>query len=162
MDRDWPNEAWRRRVVLVLGDSEVDLLRHEGGGRLLVDDTVHVFRFPPREIYGDTSRLGTDVYKGDVFIQSPYDGERYERAGGCARSFSIEKCTLVCRLCQLLGARRIRYERTSERFVGTKSSRSTRVSGQMSAGDGERSVGGGVSWDHASDLVSEVLKKYGY
>ena len=155
MDEDWPAESWRRRMVIVMSHAHLDALEYEkGGGKVLLNDEVHVVAFPPPHSSAILQNLGPNfVREGVVLVQSPYDEDRYEPLDQAVRLFALEKCMAVFQVCQLLGARKISvshdYRVTSKSDKKAYGSASATVKGVRAKGRG--------SYESGVELREEML-----
>lgn len=120
-----PPEAWRREVLLVLKDVEVEDLKHSGDGAdLLYGDRVRVLTpdFPPGHPILDRLRNAGLTTGNEALVQSPFETDRYLALSEAADRLPIEKHMLFVSVCALLGATRVHLERAESRhFVVNKS-----------------------------------------
>ena len=159
MTMEWPRESWRRRTVLVLDDGDVDYLRYEGGGDVIGDDQVLIIPYP---LDGDSevvtslvSSLGSYPRRGDVILQSPYDSETYARLEHSVRTFSKEKSKCVSRICQKLGARKVKFSETTESAEMSRSMNSVKGSADVRG----PLVGGSGSASYSSEIERDLLEE---
>ena len=155
MTGEWPRETWRRRTVLVLNDGDVDFLRYEGGGNVLLDDEVHIIEFPLDAANEGVSMLGSRLRRGDVLVQSPYDEERYEPLQDSIRAFAKEKCRYVSRVCQMLGAREVKFQETTEHVEESRKTDSVKGSATVKGGP----LGGSGSAGYYSEFEGGLLEE---
>ena len=158
MSEEWPREPWRRRTVLVLGDADIDFLKHEGGGEVLLNEEVLILQYPMHEgspILPIFDRRGQRLHRGDVLIQSPYDDERYEAVEDSVREFAREKCGYVVRVCHLLGATKFKLVQESRRVEKEQSRAKEEHSGRFNA----KGVKGEASFQKSAEVARELIEE---
>ena len=113
MTKPFPEDAQKRKGIVVLSQSEIDRCRYEdGGSALLLNEEIHVLEFPVRDsqkIIQDILDRGL-VRRGAVLVQSPFDRDRYEDAAQAKELFALAKHMHFSAFCMRLGAREVSIE----------------------------------------------------
>ena len=121
-DSTWPDEPYRRKVVFVLNQAEIDALRfEEGGPELLLDEETYILPYPSQEsapVVQDLISSGI-ARPGAVLIQSPFDKDIYQNSTEAVELFALDKYLYFSELCRCLGARevavnQIKYKNTKK------------------------------------------------
>jgi hypothetical protein len=110
---DFPIDPYKRKVILVLTQYELEKSRYEpGAANALLNSEFHVLSFPvlinerTPDVLRDlvTSKI---VRPGTILIQNPYDDDNYVEASSAVKKFALEKYFHFCNLCRHLGARQV-------------------------------------------------------
>ncbi len=109
----FPDDPTRRRALVVLNRGDYDGLNYrEGGADLLYGEDVFPLAWPgtaPSPVLAELGARGL-LRPGAVLLQSPFDVDDYEDAGDAATHFAIAKHLHFCRVCQHLGAKKVKAE----------------------------------------------------
>lgn len=110
---EFPQDPKRRRALVILSRSDFDGLSHrEGGAGLLYSDESIAVAWP-YEVESPVVQALTErglLRAGAVLLQSPFDPNDYVDAADATTEFAIAKHLHFCRVCQHLGARRVKAE----------------------------------------------------
>ncbi|MCY4373308.1 MAG: hypothetical protein OXC31_05990 [Spirochaetaceae bacterium] len=144
----------------MLGIEDIDHLGNEGGGDVLSDDELLIIPYP---LDGDSeavsslvSGLGSHPRRGDVLVQSPYGSEIYERLEDSVRTFAKEKSKCVSRICQVLGARKVKFSETAEYVEESLNTSSVKGSATVRGGP---LLGGSGSASYYSEFERSLLEE---
>ena len=109
-DSTWPDEPYRRKVVFVLNQAEIDALRfEEGGPELLLDEETYILPYPSQQsapVVQDLISSGIARPEA-VLIQNPFDKDIYQNSTQAVELFALDKHLYFSKLCRYLGAREV-------------------------------------------------------
>jgi hypothetical protein len=112
----FPTDSNRRKVIIVLRQSDIERCRIEQGATdVLFDEEAYILTFPTSKhaLAPDALKNIIDaglVRPGSILIQSPYDRDLYQNADSAAREFMIAKYMYFSLLCKELGAKQVSIE----------------------------------------------------
>ncbi len=151
--KPFPNDAQRRRAIVVLDQSDIDRCGFEDGGpALLLNEEIHVLESPVRDPQGiirDILERGL-VQRGAILAQSPFDKDRYEDAEQAKELFALAKHTHFSTFCMHLGAREVKIEQI--RLKKTSETKTWTVEGGVKVVNASASV----QQDEPDDFTSRL------
>lgn len=103
-------ENWKRRLVLVASDVQVDGLEHDKEGlELLKNQEVTIMPIKNAEIFDSQFNIlgGIRPQPGMLLLMSPYDDNTYVEVSDARSLIAIEKASLTLRFCSLLGVKSV-------------------------------------------------------
>lgn len=103
-------DNWKRRLVLVATDVQVDGLEHDKDGlELLKNQEVTILPIKQADIFDTQFALlgGIRPQPGMLLLMSPYDDNTYVEVSDARSLIAIEKASLTLRFCSLLGAKSV-------------------------------------------------------
>lgn len=145
-----------RRTIAVLRPEHIERLEYASGGTsFLKNDEIRVLDFeqgnsPADPPYLKDLRNRRDFGPGRVYIQSPFDQEKYLEISAAAEDLALQKYSLWTEICGLLGATRI----TVEKVESTEES--SHRSGEVSVKTGPVKAGGSILRDRATALREKL------
>lgn len=111
--KPFPDDAQRRKAIVVLDQSDIDRCGYEDEGpALLLSEEIHVLELPVR----DTQKIIQDIMdrdlvrRGAILAQSPFDKDKYEDAIQAKELFALAKHLHFSTFCMHLGAREVKIE----------------------------------------------------
>lgn len=139
LDEGFPQEHGKRRAVIVLNESMLDVCRYDlppKDRKFLYDSESYVLGFPLKTINDDNLALrnivDADLLRpGTILMQSPYDRNVYVDLEQAAEAFAVEKMRHFSRLCQYLGASDVVVEQVDVTRQKESNAYSTKASTPM-------------------------------
>ncbi len=104
---NWPDSS-RRKVILVLKESDIENLFFEDGGNdILINDEVYVLPYSPEAKGLINEEL---VSPGSALIQNPFDKNIYYHESEAIDKIALAKWLHFSKICAHLGAREVKIE----------------------------------------------------
>lgn len=103
-------DIWKRRLVLVATDVQVDGLEHDKEGlELLKNQEVTILPIKEAEVFNNKFKIlgGLRPQPRMLLLMSPYDDNTYVEVSDARSLIAIEKASLTLRFCSLLGAKSV-------------------------------------------------------